>query len=179
MKTDKKSLVPLFTFPPPLLAALFLLAGCHYKALQGMVWAIGVGHRARWRSPMFQTPWHAHTFAHTFWAVSVTCARRCTQGHTHLYICAKKLIKKQKKQRGKHRHWTYVYTVHTHMDVLHTNKRMWTNTQHAHSYLKEHAYKHAQMRARTHTHTHTHVHTGFRRNTGTHRKSSKVIQCRK
>lgn len=62
MKTDK-SLVPLFTFPPPLLAALFLLAGCHYKALQGMVWAIGVGHRARWRSPMFQTPWHAHAFS--------------------------------------------------------------------------------------------------------------------
>lgn len=41
------------------------------------------------------------------------------------------------------------------MDVLHANKRMWTNTQHAHSYLKEHAYKHAQMRARTYTHTPT------------------------
>lgn len=39
MKTDKKSRVPLFTFPPPLLAALFLLAGCHYKALQGTVGA--------------------------------------------------------------------------------------------------------------------------------------------
>lgn len=41
MKTDKKSRVPLFTFPPPLLAALFLLAGCHYKALQGTVGAVG------------------------------------------------------------------------------------------------------------------------------------------
>lgn len=41
MKTDKKSRVPLFTFPPPLLAALFLLAGCHYKALQGTVGATG------------------------------------------------------------------------------------------------------------------------------------------
>lgn len=82
---------------------------------------------------------------------------------------------KQKNPKKKHRHLTYVYTVHTHMDVLHANKRMWTNAQHAHIYLKEHAYKHAQMRARTHTH----VHTGFRQNTGTHRKSSKVIQCRK
>ena len=35
------------------------------------------------------------------------------------------------------------------------------------------------MHAPTHAHTHSHVHTGFRRNTGTHRNSLKVIQCRK
>lgn len=97
MKTDKKSLVPLFTFPPPLLAALFLLAGCHYKALQGMVWAIGVGHRARWRSPMFQTPWHAHTHTYTQFSQSPvphqhthTRARRET--HIHSYTCAQTLL---------------------------------------------------------------------------------------
>lgn len=87
MKTDKKSLVPLFTFPPPLLAALFLLAGCHYKALQGMVWAIGVGHRARWRSPMFQTPWHAQTLTHKPYALSLSHTRAHAPKDAHTYVC--------------------------------------------------------------------------------------------
>lgn len=83
MKTDKKSRVPLFTFPPPLLAELFLLAGCHYKALQGMVWAIGVGHGARWRSPMFQTPWYAHSLTHSHSLIVVTHALRETRTRVH------------------------------------------------------------------------------------------------
>jgi len=178
MKTDKKSLVPLFTFPPPLLAALFLLAGCHYKALQGMVWAIGVGHRARWRSPMFQTPWHAHTFTHTrthfhphthiskqlhapFLSHACTHAPRETHTYTFVYMCTK--------QTQMHKTHTHTHTnthnhkqyntccTYAHLDVLHANKHMWTNAQHAHNYIKEHAYKHAHMRAHTHKHTHTHT----------------------
>ena len=184
MKTDKKSLVPLFTFPPPLLAALFLLAGCHYKALQGMVWAIGVGHRARWRSPMFQTPWHAHTLSHTHThtlslqnkphrqPLAHGCAHMHSREdtHTRLYMCA------LQSHTRNHKHWTYVYTVHTHVSMHSTLTNIWGQTHNTHTnYIKEHAYEHAHMRARTLPH----VHTGSRRNTGTHRKSSKVIQCRK
>lgn len=184
MKTDKKSLVPLFTFPPPLLAALFLLAGCHYKALQGMVWAIGVGHRARWRSPMFQTPWHAHTFTHTNahthseqpHVLSLSHARahalRETHTYTSVYMCTKE-TQMHTHTRNPQTLNICIYCTYARLDVLHANKHMRTNAQHAHNYRKEHAYEHA------HTRAHTHVHTGSRRNTGTHRKSSKVIQCRK
>lgn len=162
MKTDKKSLVPLFTFPPPLLAALFLLAGCHYKALQGMVWAIGVGHRARWRSPMFQTPWHAHTFTHTnahthseqphVLSLSHAHAHALRETHTHirLYICA---LKRPRCTLTHiiHKHLTYVYTVHTHVWMYSTLTNIWGQTHNTHTITERNMHTNMHTRARTHT----------------------------
>lgn len=74
MKTDKKSRVPLFTFPPPLLAALFLLAGCHYKALQGTVGAVG-----DWAWSEVTQPHVTHTHART---PSLTHTHAGTRRHT-------------------------------------------------------------------------------------------------
>lgn len=141
MKTDKKSLVPLFTFPPPLLAALFLLAGCHYKALQGMVWAIGVGHRARWRSPMFQTPWHAHTLTLAHFAQSPvphkhTHARAQGNTHIHSYTCAQTLL--------------YCIT-HTHTHIHGFTPRWQTLCgRHAHKIRKGNMHTNMHTSARTH-----------------------------
>ena len=172
MKTDKKSRVPLFTFPPPLLAALFLLAGCHYKALQGMVWAIGVGHRARWRSPMFQTPWHAHTFTHTRTylhpappAISVTHTHAhthtCIQVDTHTYICI-------------YVHWTnpnaQTLNICSHSTYTHIYSTLTNICGQTYTRLDKGTCTQTCTRVRPYTHAQTHVHTGFRRNTGTHRK---------
>lgn len=90
MKTDKKSRVPLFTFPPPLLAALFLLAGCHYKALQGTVGAIGDWAWSQVTQPHASntsTFTHTHTHlntphTHTRLALSHTHTLRRAQTHT-------------------------------------------------------------------------------------------------
>lgn len=86
MKTNKKSLVPLFTFPPPLLAALFLLADCHYKALQGD----GGSHKGRAQSEVTKphvsnthSPTHTHT--HTVGSLLYVCSKQ-TQTHTHTHI---------------------------------------------------------------------------------------------
>lgn len=50
-----KSLVPHFAFPPTLLADGFLLAGCHYKALQGQRHC-NMGTHYRGTAPCFQHP---------------------------------------------------------------------------------------------------------------------------
>lgn len=50
-----KSLVPHFAFPPTLLADGFLLAGCHYKALQGERHC-DMGTHYRGTAPRFQHP---------------------------------------------------------------------------------------------------------------------------
>lgn len=80
MKTDKKSRVPLFTFPPPLLAALFLLAGCHYKALQGTVGAIGDWAWSQVTQPQ-HLEMHTHAHAHRL-ALTHTHTHRRAQMHT-------------------------------------------------------------------------------------------------
>lgn len=88
MKTDKKSRVPLFTFPPPLLAALFLLAGCHYKALQGTVGATGDWAWSEVTQPHVPNT-HARTHLSTPRTPSLTHTRTHAQARadTRVHIC--------------------------------------------------------------------------------------------
>lgn len=115
MKTDKKSRVPLFTFPPPLLAALFLLADCHYKALQGTVGAIG-----DWAWSQVTQPHASNTSTFTHTHASEHATHTCvllshthTQAHAdaHMYICTH--VKKQTQPRPpdhKHNATTLLFT---------------------------------------------------------------------
>lgn len=178
MKTDKKSLVPLFTFPPPLLAALFLLAGCHYKALQGMVRAIGVGHRATWCSPMFQTPWHAHALTHKPFqeshVLSLSHARTCTQGCAHTYVCIYVHGTDPNTQSHKHNHTEHTYILYIHTSGCTPRYRTYEDKHTTHTRLHKGTCIRTCTRARSQMCT-----QGLGGTQARIVKSSKVIQCRK
>lgn len=74
MKNDK-SLVPHLAFPPTLLAVGFLLAGCHYKALQGE--KVSHSDLGMYRGGMAPCSTHPHPLPHI----------PHTHTHTHTHSC--------------------------------------------------------------------------------------------